>query len=450
MQVLQHYWTARTIGQRALIFAIVPLVLLATATATVLAGRPSMALLYSGLETRQAAAVLTAVESSGVPYRIKGNSIWVDEKSRDKLRLALAGEGLPSQGGPGYELLDNMSGFGTTSQMFDAAYWRAKEGELARTALAFPNVESARVHISASSGRGYSQKKEPRASVTLVTRSEPIDQAQAKALKFLVSSAVPGLSPELVSVIDGDRGVVAESDGRSSQELTQEMKSRVERLLEAHVGPGNALVEINLDFVNETELLTEQRFDPEQRVLVSQETQDLADKSSGGESEPVTAASNLPEQTDNLGSPQTSSRSESRQRSNFEVSKMTREVTKQPGSRQRLTVAVLVNNVVKTQEDGTQIFEPRPEVELNNLRELVQSALGYNEARGDVVTVKSLLFASPSQSGSADAQHQFIESGLNNRFRRAPRHPDGFLHPRWPSRPVPGLETKTPGDGRGS
>src|SRR5690606_14775561 len=200
--------------------------------------------LYSGLDPQQSGAVMAAVEKSGVSYEIRGDSIWVEESRRDQLRMALAGEGLPSAGGSGYEILDGMSGFGTTSQMFDAAYWRAKEGELARTILALPNVRSARVHLAVPQGRGYRREAEATASVTLTTDGAPITRNQAKALKFLESAGVPGLAADEVSVIESAHGVVSPGEDFSGDDRETEMKRNVERILAAHVGPGNAIVEL--------------------------------------------------------------------------------------------------------------------------------------------------------------------------------------------------------------
>ena len=192
--------------------------------------------------------------------------------------MSLAGEGLPNAGGAGYEILDGMSGFGTTSQMFDAAYWRAKEGELARTILALPNVRAARVHLAVPSGRGYRREAQASASVTVTTNGTPVDRAQAKALKFLVSSGVSGLSSDQVSVIDSERGVVSSGDEFAAEDRESAMKRNVERILEAHVGAGNAIVELNLDVISDTEHLTEQRFDPQQRALIAQENEESSDK----------------------------------------------------------------------------------------------------------------------------------------------------------------------------
>lgn len=400
MLKLQDYWRARSAQQKTVLAVVFSLSFLGILAFAWMANRPTMALLYSGLDSAQSGSVLEAIEKTGVRYQIRGDSIWVEEARRDALRMTLAGDGLPSATGAGYEILDGMSGFGTTSQMFDAAYWRAKEGELARTILAIPNVKAARVHLAVPGGRGYRREAQASASVTLTTNGTPLSRAQAKALKFLVSSGVPGMSSDRVTVIDSERGVVGTGEELGSEDREAEMKRNVERILEPHVGMGNAIVELNLDIVTESEFLTEQRFDPQQRALISQESEETADQSSNAQQAGVTAASNLPEGQTDSGEQSKSSRSETRQRSNFEVSKVTREVTRRPGEVRRQTVAVLVNGVVQTDANGAPTLVPRAEEDLQAIRELVASAVGFDEARGDVITVKSLLFADLSDAGS--------------------------------------------------
>lgn len=393
MLKLQDYLRERTAKQKLILGGAFLATFLTIAGFAWFANQPNMALLYAGLEPGQAGTVVAAIEKSGTPYEVRGDSIFVPTDQRDALRMALASEGLPAAGGSGYEILDGMSGFGTTSQMFDAAYWRAKEGELGRTILALPNVKSARVHLAVPAGRGYKREAQASASVTLTTNGTPISQVQGRALRYLVSSGVPGMSADAVTVIDSQRGVVPSGDEMASESRAVEMKRNVERILEPHVGLGNVIVELNLDLVTEAELLTEQRFDPQQRALISQESQESSDQSSNAQNGAVSAASNLPEGQGDQGDQSKSARSETRQRSNFEVSRVTREVRKQPGDIRRLTVAVLVNGTAQKNEAGELVATPRPEAELETIRELVSSAVGFDEARGDQLTVKSLPFA---------------------------------------------------------
>lgn len=400
MQKLQDYWKERSSQQKALLAAAFLATFFAVAGFGWLANRPNMALLYGGLDPAQAGEVIAGIERSGVAYRVQGDSIWVDTTQRDRLRMDLAAQGLPASGTAGYELLDGMSGFGTTSQMFDAAYWRAKEGELARSVLALPNVKSARVHLAVENGRGYRRELGGRASVTLTTNGTAITREQAAALKYLVSSGVPGMSPDHVTVIDSVSGIVATGEDQNNLDRAATMKRNVERILESHVGIGNAIVELNLDLVTETEQLLEQRFDPDQRALISQVNEETTDQSNSVGSGTVTAASNLPDGDGTAGDRSEASRTKARQQQNYEVSTLTREISRQPGAVRRMTVAVLVNGVPQT-NGGETTLVARSEVELQTLRELVASAVGYDEARGDQLTVKSLPFAALGEYGTS-------------------------------------------------
>jgi flagellar M-ring protein FliF len=352
------------------------------------ASAPSMALLYAGLEPVAAGEVVSALDRQGVVFEVRGDSIWVDSAQRDPLRMTLAGEGLPRNGGAGYELLDQLSGFGTTAQMFDAAYLRAKEGELARTIATSPAIRSARVHLAVPNSQVFRRDQKATASVT-VTAAGSVTPAQAQAIRHLVASAVAGLSAEDVSVIDSITGLVAvpAAEGALSEGRTEEMKRAVERLLAARVGPGRALVEVAVDVVTERESIRERRFDPQGRVAVSTETEESSNSATGAPPS-VTVASNLPEGDAANGEGSRSQGSESRERVNYEVSETAREVLRTPGGVRRLTVAVLVDGI--RAPDGS--WAPRSEQELTDLRDLVASAVGFDEGRGDRITIKSMEF----------------------------------------------------------
>ncbi len=372
-----------------------------------MAAQPSMNLLYSGLENGQAGDIVRALEQRGVTYEVRGGSIYVEGGQRDELRMTLASEGLPRNSSQGYELLDSLSGFGTTSQMFDAAYWRAKEGELARTIAASPQIETARVHIAHQGASPFQRDLRPTASVALTTGAD-ISGAQARALRYLVASAVAGLNPDDVAVID-DSGELIDlveepGSGGTGQDRAQELKEKVQRLLEARVGANNAVVEVSVDTVNESESIRERRFDPQGRVAIStdtEETTNSAQNSGGGD---VTVASNLPNGGAGNGDTSQSNNSETRERVNYEVSEVNREVTRAAGGVKRLTVAVLVNAVSEVAPDGTTTTTERTEEELGALRELVESAVGFDAERGDAITIKSMEFeAVPALGTSSEA-----------------------------------------------
>ena len=360
-------------------------------------GTPDLALLYAGLEPDASGEVITALEQRGVAYEVRADAIYVTSSARDVLRMSLASEGLPSSSSQGYELLDNLSGFGTTTQMFDAAYWRAKEGELARTILSSPYIRTARVHISSPTNRPFQREQHATAAVTVTTSEGTLSANHAKALRYLIASAVSGLSPDDVAVIDGEGGLIANGDDPASmlngQDRAAELRGRAERLLEARVGFGNVVVELALDTVNETESITEHSFDPDSRVAVSTDVQESADTSTNSQGGDVTVASNLPDGSAAGGNGNSNAENtQTRSLTNFEVSETQREVLRTPGAVKRLTVAVLVNDVTTLDANGIATVSVRSADELTAMRELVASAVGFDEARGDVITIKSMAF----------------------------------------------------------
>lgn len=396
MQNVIATWTSLDLRRRVIIVGATLAMFAAVLGLSRMAGQAEMGLLYAGLEPAAAGEVVAALDQRGVAYEIQGDSILVDVTQRDALRMSLAAEGLPAAGGGGYELLDSLSGFGTTSQMFDAAYWRAKEGELARTLLAMPEVKAARVHIASAPTRAFQPEAKPTASVTLTTVSGSLTEAQAKAIRHLVASAVAGMTPDAVQIIDTVAGLIGgqetqDFDAGDANDRAAAIKGNVERLLAARVGAGKAVVEVSIDLVSEREAITERKFDPQGRVAISSETEERSGSSTepGGE---VTVASNLPQGNAAAGAQGKSENTETKERVNYEVSETSREVLRNPGSVRRMTVAVMVDGVVTTAADGTRSWAPRPEEELATLRELVASAVGLDEARGDVLTLKSLEF----------------------------------------------------------
>ncbi|MES2146088.1 MAG: flagellar basal-body MS-ring/collar protein FliF [Pseudomonadota bacterium] len=403
LQNLVAIWSAMDMRRRIIVIGATLAMFLAVLGLARLSSTPGMALLYAGLDAKAAGEVIAALEQQGVAYVVKGDAIHVPSGQRDSLRMALAAEGLPANGGAGYELLDQLSGFSTTSQMFDAAYWRAKEGELARTILANPQIRSARVHIAQAPAQPFQKDRQPSASVT-VTTSSRLTGAQAQAIRHLVSAAVVSLMPDRVEVIDAVFGLMPQDgktglQGSGAESRAAEIKANVERLLSARVGAGKAVVEVAVDLVTESEQITERRFDPQGRVAISSETEERSgsNQAAGGA---VTVASNLPEGDTGGSAGAKTQNTETKERVNYEVSETQREVVRAPGSVRRLSVAVLVDGQIVTGADGVPVWQPRAEDELVVLRDLVASAVGLDEARGDVLTLRSLEFQAIAVDGT--------------------------------------------------
>lgn len=404
MSQLTALWAGFDIRQKLIIALASVGVFVAVLLFARLSFQSEQALLYSGLDPAAAGEVVAALEQQGVVHTVSGGAIYVAAADRDRLRVVLAGEGLPANGPAGYELLDQLTGFGTTSQMFDAAYWRAKEGELARTITAHPSVRAARVHIARGATSPFRRSSENAASISVTPAGSGLSPDQARALRFLVASAVADLSPEDVSVIDSARGVLLDANDTGAGyegDQAEALRRNLMRLLEAQVGPGNAVVEVNIDRVTQNETLVERRFNPEERVIISTETTERtrADTSSGGGA--VSVASNLPDGDAAAGNRQDNSNdSESRERVNYEVSETTREVLRTAGAIRRLSVAVLVN--APPGPDGIPVV--RTAEELADLEQLVSSAMGFDAARGDSLTLRSMPLTPVEVAEGSDAR----------------------------------------------
>ncbi|XDA98495.1 flagellar basal-body MS-ring/collar protein FliF [Sulfitobacter sp. LCG007] len=414
MQQVLNAWTGLDLRRQIVVIGAAVAMFFAVLAMARMAAAPSMTLLYSGLESGAAGEVVRALEQRGAVYEVRGSAIFVDSRDRDTLRMTLASEGLPANSTQGYELLDSLSGFGTTSQMFDAAYWRAKEGELARTIVSSANVAMARVHIANGGSNPFQRGVTPKASVFLTPKGGGVSAQQAKAVRYLVASAIAGLEPDDVAVIDANGQLIGGADdvpALAGADRAAALREKVERLLEARVGMGNAIVEVAVDTVTETESIREKRFDPQNRVAISTDTEERSNTSSEGGGGDVTVASNLPDEQGAGGDNSSSQNSETRERVNYEVSETEREVVRAPGSIKRLTVAVLVNEVASTDASGATSFAPRPDVELEALRELVSSAVGFDEARGDIITIKSMGLQSLEPVGTAVGNS--LAQGLN-------------------------------------
>ena len=370
--------------------------------------RTRYALLYSGLDEATVAKVIDRLESEDVPYQYNKNTgaLHVDKNRRDRLRMELAKDGLPERGQKGYELLDDLTGFGTTSEMFEASYWRAKEGEIARTVMSIEDVFEARVHIAPQSRAAFSkQDNQPSASVTLRMKGGAApDKNNARAVKYLTALAVRGLRPDRVTVIDAVTGRLVGQDENDPElrqiqkklELEQMMSANLEQLIGAHVGTGKVRVRVSVEMNREEQIVREKVIDPESRILISSDTGEISENSTE-QNEEVTVTQNTPDGAANGGGGSSSNREETNERANYEISQTERERRIAPGATERLSVAVMVDEIETPQEDGTVVSRPRTEEELKAIEDLVKSASGFDPKRGDMVTVKSLAFVKPPE-----------------------------------------------------
>ncbi|MHA7873303.1 MAG: flagellar basal-body MS-ring/collar protein FliF, partial [Hyphococcus sp.] len=347
---------------------------------------------------------------------------------RDFVRMSLAREGLPQQGQAGYELFESLNGFSTTSDIFDVTYWRAMEGELARTILSSPGVKAARVHIAHERGGSFSRRTaEPKAVVTVTMGRGDLNVSQANAIRYLVSSSVPALSADQVAVLDSARGVIlspgsmdAASDSQGdAMDREKQIEADLIDILEARVGAGNARVQVMLEIDNEREAISERVFDPQGRVISGKETTEVTERSTGSNGGGVSVASNLPEGDAGANASQSSTeRTQTDETISYDLSEIRREREKAPGAIKRLSVAVLVNNIESVNADGETDLTPLSEEELTQLRELVATAVGFNEERGDTLTVQNMPFQ-PIVNEGTTVEESFVADFMDRHLMTA-------------------------------
>lgn len=408
-------------------------IVLAVATMAVLLSRPHMTPLYTGLEPAEAGRIVKAVEAMGVPVSaaFDGTAVQVPEAEVPRLRMLLAEKGLPSRGGIGYELFDSDKPLGITSFMQRMNRLRAMEGELARTIETLSGIEAARVHIVLPDREEFSRAAPtPTASIVVRMRGRsPLERRQALSIRHLVSAAVPNLKPSAVTVLDASGEVLLteeDGDARSSAKVDglragheTRISRAIEQMLVARLGQGNVRVQVAVDVETKREVVRSQSFDPNSQVVRSTQTVQEQDRSLDSTGEPpVTAEQNLPQREVRAQSQNNRSSSDSKRQEetvNYEISNVARETVIEPGDIRRVSVAVLVNGTWATAQDGTRSYEARSPEELQRITELVRSAMGFSEARGDRVTVDNLEFVNLApELGAREPMAEIVDTLSRN------------------------------------
>jgi flagellar M-ring protein FliF len=378
------------------------------------AAEPPMALLYGDLEQRDASQVVAALERQRIPHRIAGGGtqVLVPESEVPRVRLLLAREGLPAGGSVGYEIFDRGESLTTTPFQQDMNRLRALEGELSRTIRGLTGVRSARVHLVLPRREPFSRERgEAQASVVL-TMSGPqrLDREGVQAVLHLVSTAVPGLRPQNISIVDsrgellarGGQALAGPAAAQGADELRRthelRMARAVEELLERILGTGRVRAEASVDLDFDRIQTVEERFDSENQVPRS--TQSTTETNRTSEPGNVSVQNQLPGAEPQSGGPRTE-QSRQDETTNFEIGRLTRNTTREQPAIRRITVAVLVDGVWEAQPSGPPQWRERTPEEMQRIATLARSAVGFDERRGDRVDVVSLRFAEPPPAEAA-------------------------------------------------
>jgi flagellar M-ring protein FliF len=376
--------------------------------------------LYSELGPEEAAVVVEKLQAMNVPYRLgnSGRSVEAPSDRLNELRLQLASEGLPQAGKIGFEIFDQ-NNMGMTEFVERVSYKRALEGELVRTMLSLKEIGQARVHLVLPKESMFEEKAEPtKASVIVKLRSgKALSEPAVSGIVHLVSSAVEGLTPDNVTVVDSNGRLLSGTKGRGEEALTgnqAELKIRTEReltakvvnILEPVVGQGKVRADtsVMMDFSRAEQ--TEEKYDPQGVIRSQQKNEERSEPSAPA----AGTAAGVPGTKSNDANPPPvfiptgrngSTGSRQSETTNYELSKVVRRTLQPAGQITRVSVAVIVDDAVRTETgtDGVPVRRsaPRGPEDLKKLNDLVGAAIGIDPKRGDTLTVENIAFEAPAE-----------------------------------------------------
>lgn len=373
-----------------------------------------MGLLYSDLDLRDSAQVAASLDKLHAVYDVRGggSQIFVASDQIDRLRLALAREGLPTGGSVGYEVFDR--GDSITSNQFQQQInqLRALEGELGRTIRTIRGVRNARVHLVLAKREPFArEQQQAQASIVVsMAGAARMSDDEVQAIVNLVASAVPGLKPEGISVVDNRGELLAKSgrdSGRNGQErednirrtMGQRLGKSVEDMLSRTLGAGHvraeASVELDFDRISETK----ESYDPDQQVVRSQQSVTDASKTSEPQAS-VSVQNNLPNPDTQNGGPGGTSSNRQEENTTYEIGKTVRTLVRDTPSIKKISMAVLVDGTTVRGADGKPVWHEMSQPDLDHVAALVRSAIGFDAKRGDMVEVVNMRFM--AEDGLAD------------------------------------------------
>jgi flagellar M-ring protein FliF len=365
--------------------------------------------LYTSMAPEDAAAVVQKLRESGVEYRLSenGSAVMVPSAKLAESRLALAQAGLPKTGRIGFELFDK-SNFGTTEFVEHINFQRALEGELERSVMSLAEVDQARVHLTLPKESVFLDQQQP-AKASVMVKLKPGAQLSSHnvlAVTNLVASAVEGLSPDAVAVVDMDGTLLsrprkAAADGSEvtsealeiRQQIEKALVAKISQTLEPLLGANGFRAGASVDYDMTSGEQQEETLDPSKSVMLSSQKSEDVMAHAGTSGIPGTA-SNLP----SSGAASTKSPAETSRRTEnitYQTSRLVRHTRIPQGVVKRISLAVLVDQAVQWEGEGAArkrvLVPPAPET-LKTIRDLVAGVTGFSTDRGDQLIVETLPF----------------------------------------------------------
>jgi flagellar M-ring protein FliF len=365
---------------------------------------PQLTTLFTDLSTEDSSGIIKELERQAIPFELRndGAVIMVPKDKVTRLRMKLAEGGMPKGGGVGYEIFDKSDALGTTSFVQNINHLRALEGELARTIRAIDRIQSARVHLVLPERPLFSRETpEPSASIVVRVRGS-LEPQQIRAIRHVVASAVNGLKPQRVSIVDEAGQLLADGAATDTESAVgderrtafeKRMRKQVEDIVSSVVGAGRARVQLSADFDYNKITQTSDKFDPEGRVLRSSQTREESSLTAENNGQ-VTVNNELPGNQGGSNAAQARDQSKkSEETNNYEISRTTKTEVTEVGRVNRISVAVLVDGAYSKNEKGEMVYQDRSKEQLDRIAALVRSAIGFDQKRGDQVEVVNLRFA---------------------------------------------------------
>ncbi len=422
---LNQFLTSPAKGRNLSIAAILLLSVIGFGSLIFWNSRPDYQVLFSNLSQEDAGEMVNKLKERKVPFQLtnNGTTLLVPREQVYEVRLSFATEGLPKGGGVGFEVFDRTN-LGTTDFVQKLNYQRALQGELSRTIKQIKEIEQARVHIvTPKESLFVEEQKKPTASVLVKTRSGmTLAPPQVEGIVNLVSSAVEGLEPGNITIVDTTGKVLFKrTDSTLMGQLTttqmeyqknieENLKKKVQGMLEEVLGPSKAIARISTDIDFQQVEITEEKYDPtgvlrsEQKNAEKSSTTQVLPPSSGEPKEgTLELKGNDPKKgatPDNLkvqvkGSPPAPVNLTSAERQNeirnYEISKVNKHIRTPMGKVAKVSAAVVVDGLYQGSGKNRQYVSRNPD-EMKNLENIVKKAIGYNEDRKDQVEVINMPF----------------------------------------------------------
>lgn len=380
---------------------------------------PNYGILYGALEEQDVSTVLDALRSGGIDAKLDNTTgaVLVDARKIHDARIKLAAMGLPKGVSAGFDSLSEKSSFGVSQFMEKARYQRALEIEIGRTITSLSSVKSVRVHLAIPKQSVFVRnRKKSSASVTVnLFPGRTLEAAQVTAIVHMVSSSVPNLGSQQVTVVDQKGMLLTNGDANRqmamssaqfeyTQKLEASLTQRIERILEPLLGAESVRAQVSADIDFTTSEQTQESYNPDALALRSNQLSEERSSSSsdGGipgalSNQPPVEASTLAPGAAGAGGEGAGAqgRTQRREVNNYELDKTISHTRFAMGRLHRLSIAVIVDDHLTLGENGTSIRAARTPEELERLTDLVKKAVGFNSQRGDSVNVMNSSFTVP-------------------------------------------------------